>query len=177
MWVGGVETERKNKHGNLGIRGGWLAPWHLRQAVAMRLLLQADSSSALPPPPAAMLSRSLPLYSVLFDSPLAWSLSSAHSIQKIQCCLDKMNLIYKQFKKSRMRPGEPWGEQTTPPPPCSPSPPFLLPSLCLSGCCKPSVWLLQAYCVPPVYCWCRAVSLPLSCLETVRDWGPVPVAL
>ncbi|XP_045312151.1 inhibitor of nuclear factor kappa-B kinase subunit epsilon isoform X7 [Leopardus geoffroyi] len=29
------------------------------------------------------------------------------SIQQIQCCLDKMNLIYKQFKKSRMRPGEP----------------------------------------------------------------------
>uniref|UniRef100_F7IAP3 Inhibitor of nuclear factor kappa-B kinase subunit epsilon n=1 Tax=Callithrix jacchus TaxID=9483 RepID=F7IAP3_CALJA len=29
------------------------------------------------------------------------------SIQQIQCCVDKMNLIYKQFKKSRMRPGEP----------------------------------------------------------------------
>ncbi|XP_031992693.1 inhibitor of nuclear factor kappa-B kinase subunit epsilon [Hylobates moloch] len=29
------------------------------------------------------------------------------SIQQIQCCLDKMNFIYKQFKKSRMRPGEP----------------------------------------------------------------------
>lgn len=27
------------------------------------------------------------------------------SIQKIQCCLDKMHFIYKQFKKSRMRPG------------------------------------------------------------------------
>nr|XP_040134473.1 inhibitor of nuclear factor kappa-B kinase subunit epsilon [Ictidomys tridecemlineatus] len=30
------------------------------------------------------------------------------SIQQIQCCVDKMSLIYKQFKKSRMRPGEPW---------------------------------------------------------------------
>ncbi|XP_077934439.1 inhibitor of nuclear factor kappa-B kinase subunit epsilon isoform X6 [Halichoerus grypus] len=29
------------------------------------------------------------------------------SIQQIQCCLDKMNLIYKQFKKSRMRPAMP----------------------------------------------------------------------
>lgn len=123
MWVGGVETERKNKHGNLGIRGGWLAPRDLKQAVAMRLLLQADSSSALPPPPEAMLSPSLPLYSVLFDSPLAWSLSSAYSIQKIQCCLDKMNLIYKQFKKSRMRPGEP-GESKLPP-----APVLSLPSL------------------------------------------------
>ncbi|XP_028344320.1 inhibitor of nuclear factor kappa-B kinase subunit epsilon isoform X2 [Physeter macrocephalus] len=35
------------------------------------------------------------------------------SIQQIQCCLDKMYLIYKQFKKSRMRPGEPQGEQNT----------------------------------------------------------------
>ncbi|XP_006834274.1 PREDICTED: inhibitor of nuclear factor kappa-B kinase subunit epsilon [Chrysochloris asiatica] len=32
------------------------------------------------------------------------------SIQQIQCCLDKMYLIYKQFKKSRMQPGEPQGE-------------------------------------------------------------------
>ncbi|KAG3258259.1 inhibitor of nuclear factor kappa B kinase subunit epsilon [Ictidomys tridecemlineatus] len=28
------------------------------------------------------------------------------SIQQIQCCVDKMSLIYKQFKKSRMRPGQ-----------------------------------------------------------------------
>uniref|UniRef100_A0A452TAW6 Inhibitor of nuclear factor kappa B kinase subunit epsilon n=1 Tax=Ursus maritimus TaxID=29073 RepID=A0A452TAW6_URSMA len=33
------------------------------------------------------------------------------SIQKIQCCLDKMNLIYKQFKKSRMRPGLGYNEE------------------------------------------------------------------
>ncbi|XP_013966709.1 inhibitor of nuclear factor kappa-B kinase subunit epsilon isoform X4 [Canis lupus familiaris] len=39
------------------------------------------------------------------------SLSPAHSIQQIQCCLDKMNLIYKQFKKSRMRPGLGYNEE------------------------------------------------------------------
>ncbi|XP_027467865.1 inhibitor of nuclear factor kappa-B kinase subunit epsilon isoform X7 [Zalophus californianus] len=33
------------------------------------------------------------------------------SIQQIQCCLDKMNLIYKQFKKSRMRPGLCYNEE------------------------------------------------------------------
>uniref|UniRef100_A0A7N5K9F4 Inhibitor of nuclear factor kappa B kinase subunit epsilon n=1 Tax=Ailuropoda melanoleuca TaxID=9646 RepID=A0A7N5K9F4_AILME len=33
------------------------------------------------------------------------------SIQKIQCCLDKMNLIYKQFKKSKMRPGLGYNEE------------------------------------------------------------------
>lgn len=33
------------------------------------------------------------------------------SIQQIQCCLDKMNLIYKQFKKSRMRPGLGYNEE------------------------------------------------------------------
>ncbi|XP_010339321.2 inhibitor of nuclear factor kappa-B kinase subunit epsilon isoform X2 [Saimiri boliviensis] len=33
------------------------------------------------------------------------------SIQQIQCCLDKMNLIYKQFKKSRMRPGLSYNEE------------------------------------------------------------------
>lgn len=34
-------------------------------------------------------------------------LASTHSLQQIQCCLDKMNLIYKQFKKSRLSPGKP----------------------------------------------------------------------
>ncbi|XP_053463002.1 inhibitor of nuclear factor kappa-B kinase subunit epsilon isoform X3 [Nycticebus coucang] len=34
------------------------------------------------------------------------------SNQQIQCCLDKMNLIYKQFKKSRMRPDEETETQT-----------------------------------------------------------------
>lgn len=33
------------------------------------------------------------------------------SIQQIQCCLDKMNFIYKQFKKSRMRPGLGYNEE------------------------------------------------------------------
>lgn len=33
------------------------------------------------------------------------------SIQKIQCCLDKMHFIYKQFKKSRMRPGLSYNEE------------------------------------------------------------------
>ncbi|CAO2636800.1 Inhibitor of nuclear factor kappa-B kinase subunit epsilon [Lemmus lemmus] len=33
------------------------------------------------------------------------------SIQKIQCCLDKMCFIYKQFKKSRMRPGLGYNEE------------------------------------------------------------------
>ncbi|XP_053463007.1 inhibitor of nuclear factor kappa-B kinase subunit epsilon isoform X7 [Nycticebus coucang] len=33
------------------------------------------------------------------------------SNQQIQCCLDKMNLIYKQFKKSRMRPGLSYNEE------------------------------------------------------------------
>ncbi|XP_032467520.1 inhibitor of nuclear factor kappa-B kinase subunit epsilon isoform X6 [Phocoena sinus] len=33
------------------------------------------------------------------------------SIQQIQCCLDKMYLIYKQFKKSRMRPGLGYNEE------------------------------------------------------------------
>nr|XP_054104191.1 inhibitor of nuclear factor kappa-B kinase subunit epsilon isoform X2 [Callithrix jacchus] len=33
------------------------------------------------------------------------------SIQQIQCCVDKMNLIYKQFKKSRMRPGLGYNEE------------------------------------------------------------------
>ncbi|XP_039083414.1 inhibitor of nuclear factor kappa-B kinase subunit epsilon isoform X4 [Hyaena hyaena] len=33
------------------------------------------------------------------------------SIQQVQCCLDKMNLIYKQFKKSRMRPGLGYNEE------------------------------------------------------------------
>ncbi|XP_047560903.1 inhibitor of nuclear factor kappa-B kinase subunit epsilon isoform X5 [Lutra lutra] len=33
------------------------------------------------------------------------------SIQQIQYCLDKMNLIYKQFKKSRMRPGLGYNEE------------------------------------------------------------------
>ncbi|XP_054419256.1 inhibitor of nuclear factor kappa-B kinase subunit epsilon [Pteronotus mesoamericanus] len=33
------------------------------------------------------------------------------SIQKIQCCLDKMYLIYKQFRKSRMRPGLGYNEE------------------------------------------------------------------
>ncbi|KAK2505423.1 hypothetical protein MC885_005603 [Smutsia gigantea] len=40
-----------------------------------------------------------------------WALSSAHSIQQIQCCLDKMHLTYKQFKKSRMRPGLGYNEE------------------------------------------------------------------
>ncbi|KAL6092514.1 hypothetical protein STEG23_034204 [Scotinomys teguina] len=34
-----------------------------------------------------------------------------NSIQKIQCCLDKMRFIYKQFKKSRMRPGLSYNEE------------------------------------------------------------------
>lgn len=46
---------------------------------------------------------SLTLYAVLFDSSCL-----CHSTQQIQSCLDKMYLIYKQFKKSRMRPGEPF---------------------------------------------------------------------
>ncbi|XP_037011253.2 inhibitor of nuclear factor kappa-B kinase subunit epsilon [Artibeus jamaicensis] len=33
------------------------------------------------------------------------------SIQKIQCCLDKMHLIYKQFRKSRVRPGLGYNEE------------------------------------------------------------------
>ncbi|XP_070122675.1 inhibitor of nuclear factor kappa-B kinase subunit epsilon isoform X6 [Equus caballus] len=33
------------------------------------------------------------------------------STQKIQCCLDKMYLIYKQFKKSRVRPGLGYNEE------------------------------------------------------------------
>ncbi|XP_012582465.1 PREDICTED: inhibitor of nuclear factor kappa-B kinase subunit epsilon [Condylura cristata] len=33
------------------------------------------------------------------------------SIQQIQCCVDKMQLIYKQFKKSRMRPGLGYNEE------------------------------------------------------------------
>ncbi|XP_077878837.1 inhibitor of nuclear factor kappa-B kinase subunit epsilon isoform X1 [Ictidomys tridecemlineatus] len=33
------------------------------------------------------------------------------SIQQIQCCVDKMSLIYKQFKKSRMRPGLGYNEE------------------------------------------------------------------
>ncbi|XP_069897744.1 inhibitor of nuclear factor kappa-B kinase subunit epsilon isoform X2 [Dipodomys merriami] len=33
------------------------------------------------------------------------------SIQQIQCCLDKMYLVYKQFKKSRMRPGLGYNEE------------------------------------------------------------------
>ncbi|KAM5237804.1 inhibitor of nuclear factor kappa-B kinase subunit epsilon [Ctenodactylus gundi] len=33
------------------------------------------------------------------------------SIQQIQCCLNKMHLIYKQFKKSRMRPGLGYNEE------------------------------------------------------------------
>lgn len=33
------------------------------------------------------------------------------SIQQIQCCLDKMYLIYKQFRKSRMRPGLGYNEE------------------------------------------------------------------
>ncbi|XP_020139971.2 inhibitor of nuclear factor kappa-B kinase subunit epsilon isoform X2 [Microcebus murinus] len=33
------------------------------------------------------------------------------SNQQIQCCLDKMNLIYKQFKKSRLRPGLGYNEE------------------------------------------------------------------
>ncbi|XP_053771531.1 inhibitor of nuclear factor kappa-B kinase subunit epsilon isoform X2 [Desmodus rotundus] len=33
------------------------------------------------------------------------------SIQKIQCCLDKMYLIYKQFRKSRVRPGLGYNEE------------------------------------------------------------------
>ncbi|XP_047377224.1 inhibitor of nuclear factor kappa-B kinase subunit epsilon isoform X1 [Sciurus carolinensis] len=33
------------------------------------------------------------------------------SIQQIQCCVDKMHLIYKQFKKSRMRPGLGYNEE------------------------------------------------------------------
>lgn len=75
----------------------------------MRLLPQAGRYPATPTP-AGHAIPSLTLYSVLFDSPIAWSLSPAYSIQQVQCCLEKMNLIYKQFKKSRMRPGEPWGE-------------------------------------------------------------------
>lgn len=35
----------------------------------------------------------------------------SRSIQKIQCCLDKMHFIYKQFKKSRMRPGLSYNEE------------------------------------------------------------------
>lgn len=56
----------------------------------------------------------LPPLPVPFDSSITWSLSPAHSIQQIQCSLDKMCLIYKQFKKSRMRPGEPPGEPDSP---------------------------------------------------------------
>ncbi|XP_028924172.1 inhibitor of nuclear factor kappa-B kinase subunit epsilon [Ornithorhynchus anatinus] len=33
------------------------------------------------------------------------------SIQQIECCLDKMQLIYKQFKKARMRPGLGYNEE------------------------------------------------------------------
>ncbi|XP_033051385.1 inhibitor of nuclear factor kappa-B kinase subunit epsilon isoform X3 [Trachypithecus francoisi] len=38
-------------------------------------------------------------------------LGNLSSIQQIQCCLDKMNFIYKQFKKSRMRPGLGYNEE------------------------------------------------------------------
>ncbi|XP_063469709.1 inhibitor of nuclear factor kappa-B kinase subunit epsilon isoform X1 [Symphalangus syndactylus] len=48
---------------------------------------------------------------ILADSSNTWSLSPVHSIQQIQCCLDKMNFIYKQFKKSRMRPGLGYNEE------------------------------------------------------------------
>ncbi|KAM9000608.1 inhibitor of nuclear factor kappa-B kinase subunit epsilon isoform X2 [Sarcophilus harrisii] len=33
------------------------------------------------------------------------------STHRIQCCLDKMNVIYKQFKKARMRPGLGYNEE------------------------------------------------------------------
>ncbi|XP_023370368.1 inhibitor of nuclear factor kappa-B kinase subunit epsilon isoform X2 [Otolemur garnettii] len=48
------------------------------------------------------------------SSELAKSRDQVHedrSNQQIQCCLDKMNLIYKQFKKSRMRPGLSYNEE------------------------------------------------------------------
>uniref|UniRef100_A0A8C5KGT7 Inhibitor of nuclear factor kappa-B kinase subunit epsilon n=1 Tax=Jaculus jaculus TaxID=51337 RepID=A0A8C5KGT7_JACJA len=48
------------------------------------------------------------------SSELARSRDLVHkdrSIQQIQCCLDKMYLIYKQFKKSRMRPGLSYNEK------------------------------------------------------------------
>uniref|UniRef100_A0A8C8YYF0 Inhibitor of nuclear factor kappa-B kinase subunit epsilon n=1 Tax=Prolemur simus TaxID=1328070 RepID=A0A8C8YYF0_PROSS len=48
------------------------------------------------------------------SSELAKSRDQVHedrSNQQIQCCLDKMNLIYKQFKKSRLRPGLGYNEE------------------------------------------------------------------
>ncbi|XP_048213297.1 inhibitor of nuclear factor kappa-B kinase subunit epsilon isoform X2 [Perognathus longimembris pacificus] len=45
---------------------------------------------------------------------LAQSREQVHgerSIQQIQCCLDRMSLVYKQFKKSRMRPGLGYNEE------------------------------------------------------------------
>lgn len=33
-------------------------------------------------------------------------LDTTHSIQQIECCLEKMQLIYKQFRKARTCPGE-----------------------------------------------------------------------
>ncbi|XP_054546368.1 inhibitor of nuclear factor kappa-B kinase subunit epsilon isoform X2 [Talpa occidentalis] len=45
---------------------------------------------------------------------LAGSRDQVHedrSVQQIQCCVDKMQLIYKQFKKSRMRPGLGYNEE------------------------------------------------------------------
>ncbi|XP_059531294.1 inhibitor of nuclear factor kappa-B kinase subunit epsilon isoform X2 [Myotis daubentonii] len=48
------------------------------------------------------------------SSELAKSRDQVHedrSIQQIQCCLDKMYLIYKQFRKARMRPGLGYNEE------------------------------------------------------------------
>uniref|UniRef100_G1NYM5 Inhibitor of nuclear factor kappa B kinase subunit epsilon n=1 Tax=Myotis lucifugus TaxID=59463 RepID=G1NYM5_MYOLU len=48
------------------------------------------------------------------SSELAKSRDQVHedrSIQQIQCCLDKMYLIYKQFRKTRMRPGLGYNEE------------------------------------------------------------------
>lgn len=69
--------------------------------------LQPDSSCLIPPP---LQPPRIPLCSVLLDSPITRSLSPALSIQQIQCCLDKMHLIFKQFRKARLRPGEPRAE-------------------------------------------------------------------
>lgn len=117
-------------------------------------------------------------YSVLFDSSITWSLSPAHSIQQIQCCLDKMYLIYKQFRKSRMRPGEPRGEQTLlvlSPLPTS----FLSPAtrsyvLLLRGL------LLEAHCAWPCGASVQLVKAgpwlqPLQTRERPKAFTPEPI--
>lgn len=72
---------------------------------------------------------SLGLCPVPFDSSCF-----CRSTQQIQSCLNKMYLIYKQFKKSRMRPGEPLGS-----PPLLCGPPYRAAGAAL----RPVLWGAQ----------------------------------